>query len=135
LATPVRPATLLEAAERLLVSPAQGADASWIGGHWPRTCALLIRLALETALDEYWDRVLSSAAECPMRAQLLLLPRFAGGEAAMLARESWLGLSRASHHHAYELAPTARELREWHSAVRRVVNMLTPADNTFSGKT
>jgi hypothetical protein len=33
-------------------------------------------------------------------------------------------LSRAAHHHAYELAPTAGELREWHSAVGRMADIL-----------
>ena len=32
-------------------------------------------------------------------------------------RDAWTGLSRAGHHHAYELAPTAAELRSWHAAV------------------
>jgi hypothetical protein len=121
---PAEPAELLEAAARLLASPLRSGHDSEMEGHWPRTCALLTRLALESALDEYWGRALPSAAGCSMRAQLLLLPRFAGDEAAALARESWLGLSRAAHHHAYELAPTAGELREWHSAVRRLASML-----------
>lgn len=91
-----------------------------MAGNWPRICALLLRLALEEALDDYWGRVVPSAAACSMRAQLLLLPRFAGDEAALLARESWLGLCRAAHHHAYELAPTVGELRGWHSDVTTV---------------
>jgi hypothetical protein len=62
-----------------------------------------------------------------MRAQLLLLPlpQFAGPEAALLAREAWLGLSRAAHHHAYELAPTAAELRRWHANVTQLAGMLS----------
>jgi hypothetical protein len=44
-----------------------------------------------------------------MRQQLLLLPLCAADlpTAAGLAREAWLGLAGAAHHHAYELAPTA----------------------------
>jgi hypothetical protein len=113
---------LLAAADRMLSS---APPAGW--AHWPRTCALLTRLALESALDRYWSRVLPSAVECSMRPQLLLLPRYAGDEAATLAREAWLGLSRAAHHHAYELAPTAGELREWHSEVQRLVGLLYPS--------
>jgi hypothetical protein len=93
-------------------------------GHWPRTCALLIRLALEAALDNYWRRVAPSAADCSMRAQLLLLPQFADSGIVLLAREWWLGLSRTAHHHAYELAPTAGELRNWHSDVAGVAIVL-----------
>jgi hypothetical protein len=117
----VRPGDLLAAADRLLTAPLRGSD-----GQWPRACALLIRLALETTLDEYWDRTEPTARLSPMRAQLLLLPlpQFAGPEAARLAREAWLGLSRAAHHHAYELAPTAAELRHWHANVTQLTGML-----------
>jgi hypothetical protein len=118
----VHPEDLLAAADRLLATPLRGSD-----GQWPRACALLIRLALETTLDEYWERTEPTARLSTMRAQLLLLPlpRFAGPEAARLARESWLGLSRAAHHHAYELAPTAAELRRWHTNVTQLAGMLS----------
>jgi hypothetical protein len=53
-----------------------------------------------------------------------MLPQFANADTVLLARESWLGLSRAAHHHAYELAPTAAELRSWHSAVSQVTAAL-----------
>lgn len=67
-----------------------------------------------------------------MRQQLLLLPLYAcadddfDGEpdASTLAREAWRGLARAAHHHVYELAPTAEELRRWHTAVSRLTVML-----------
>jgi L-arabinose isomerase len=44
--------------------------------------------------------------------------------AAGLAREAWLGLAGAAHHHAYELAPTAAELRTWHSEVTQLARLL-----------
>jgi hypothetical protein len=128
-ATPAAPATpqqLLTAADRILSQPPDPADDEWLSGHWPRTCALLIRLALEAALDGYWQRVAPSAVYCSMRAQLLLLPQFASdADTVTLAREAWLGLSRAAHHHAYELAPTAGELRGWHSDVAEVTARLS----------
>jgi len=89
-------------------------------GRWPRACAWLIRLALEQTLDVYWARVLPQAAECGMRPQLLLLPAYAGKDIAEQAREAWMGLARATHHHVYELAPTAAELRSWHQAVTQL---------------
>lgn len=55
-----------------------------------------------------------------MRAQLLVLRTKAGGDVARQAAAAWHGLSRACHHHAYELAPTAAELRGWLEAVRAV---------------
>jgi len=41
-----------------------------------------------------------------------------------LAREAWLGLAGAAHHHAYELAPNASELRGWHTAVTQLAELL-----------
>jgi hypothetical protein len=106
------PEQLLSEADRLLTGPT--ADT---GARWPRACAWLIRLALEKSLDQYWATVLPQAALCPMRSQLLLLPSYADASIAESARDAWTGLSRAGHHHAYELAPTAAELRGWHTAV------------------
>jgi hypothetical protein len=109
------PGVLLGEADRLLTTVVPGTR-----GRWPRACAWLIRLALEQALDDYWARVLPEAAKCGMRAQLLLLPSYAGTAIAERAREAWGGLARAAHHHAYELAPTAAELRGWHALVTQL---------------
>ena len=110
------PESLLAEADRLLVAVVPGTR-----GRWPRACAWLIRLALEQALDRYWASVLPEAAACGMRAQLLLLPAYAPGETARRAREAWTGLARATHHHPYELAPTAAELRTWHDQVTNLL--------------
>jgi hypothetical protein len=118
-AAPVSPEELLAAAEQLLTSPVPG-----LGSLRPRACALLIRLALVVSLDRYWARVLPAAATIGMRQQLLMLPLYTSDEAASLAREAWLGLAGAAHHHAYELAPTAAELRGWHSSVGRLGELL-----------
>ncbi len=125
-AASVTPEELLDAADQLLTAPVPG-----LGNLWPRACALLIRLALELTLDRYWAHVLPEAAACGMRAQLLLLPLYAGGaagpvpaDAASLAREAWLGLAGAAHHHVYELAPNAAELRGWHTAVSQLAALL-----------
>ena len=124
------PTELLDAADQLLRSPVPG-----LGNLWPRACALLIRLALELTLDQYWARVLPAAADCGMRLQLLLLPLYASSDptstdatsasdTVWLAREAWLGLAGAAHHHAYELAPNASELRGWHTAVAQLAELL-----------
>jgi hypothetical protein len=115
----ITPEELLDQADQMLTTPVPG-----VGSLWPRVCALLIRLALEKSLDRFWGRVLPEGAECGMRQQLLLLPQYtrtsAEADAPSLAREAWLGLAGAAHHHAYELAPTAEELRRWHTAVSRL---------------
>jgi hypothetical protein len=115
----VTPQQLLNEADRLLTGPTTDTR-----GRWPRACAWLVRLALERALDEYWGRILPEAALCPMRPQLLLLRSYADASIADGARDAWTGLSRAGHHHAYELAPTAAELRGWHSAVSQLTHDL-----------
>jgi hypothetical protein len=122
------PVQLLDEAERLLTDEIPGT-----GGRWPRACAWLIRLALERALDEYWKCVLPEAALCGMRPQLLLLPAYAGKDVAQEAADAWLGLARAAHHHAYELAPTAAELRGWHSTVRHVCTELGARNGDHPG--
>jgi hypothetical protein len=117
----VAPEELLAAADQLLIGPVPG-----IGALWPRACALLIRLALEMTLDRFWVRALPAAVGCGMRQQLLLLPLYTTDlpTAPGLAREAWLGLAGAAHHHAYELAPTAAELRTWHTKVTELASLL-----------
>lgn len=113
------PQQLLNEADQLLARST--ADTR---GRWPRACAWLIRFALENTLDQYWARTLPEAALCPMRPQLLLLPSYAGASIAERACDAWTGLSRAAHHHAYELAPTSAELRSWHAAVTQLTGDL-----------
>jgi hypothetical protein len=98
-----------------------------VAGCWPRACVWLTRLAFEQGLDRYWATAQPDATQASMRAQLLLLPRYAGADVARQAREAWLGLSHAAHHHPYESAPTATELRRWHDLVSAVLAGLTSA--------
>jgi hypothetical protein len=118
---------LLADADRLLTTVVPGSR-----GRWPRACAWLIRLALEQSLDAYWAAVLPEAQECSMRAQLLLLPRYAGEEIAGHARDAWFGLAHATHHHAYDLAPTAAELRGWHDLVVSLTAALSASTASVS---
>jgi len=117
----VTPEELLAVADQLLTSPVPG-----VGAQWPRACALLVRLALEMSLDGFWARVLPVATQCGMRLLLLLLPLYTADlpAAAGLAREAWLGLAGAAHHHVYELAPTAGELRTWYTNVSGLASLL-----------
>ncbi|MEU7921935.1 hypothetical protein [Micromonospora zamorensis] len=117
--------TYLSAASELLLDPP-----SSMRRCWQRGSACLTRLALEQGLRLYWDRVAPSVVGRPMRNQLLVLPAFAGAEAASRARTAWHGLSRAMHHHTYELAPTVAELRGWHQDVTALLPQLEQADPT-----
>jgi hypothetical protein len=113
--------TYLAAADKLLTQLVPGTR-----GTWPRACAWLIRLALEAELAAFW-----AASRRPeigvcrsRRAQLLLLPRYSTRELGRRASHAWGALSQACHHHSYELALTAAELRHLRDEVIAIVTGL-----------
>jgi hypothetical protein len=91
-------------------------------GLWPRASALLARQALEAGLRQFWERRAVDLGGYSMQAQLICLRTYLG-DAELAARTShaWSALSRACHHHSYELAPTATELEAWFSVVGELV--------------
>lgn len=90
-------------------------------GLWPRAAALLARQALESSLDSYWHSRGLPLGACSTKAQLLCLSEYSkDGDLAREAHHVWAALSRACHHHPYELAPTAGELEGWVEAVARI---------------
>ncbi len=96
-------------------------------GIWPRAASLLARQALEEALDRFWrDRALALDG-ASTHAQLLCLPSYAGRQVADETSWAWWSLTRACHHHPYELAPTATELEPLFATVERLVARLAPA--------
>lgn len=109
----------LEVVDRLLDGSVTDA-----GGLWSRATAWILRLALEQTVDELWLRVAPELMRCPMRAQLLALRFFAGVEAAAQVATVWAALSRAAHHHDYELAPSVTELRRWREQTARIATDL-----------
>jgi hypothetical protein len=112
----VTPAELADAAERVLVDPGDV-----LFGCWARASALLTRQSLEAAMDLLWRTRAPLVVQCSMSAQLLVLPSYLRDqEAARDASYAWSALSRACHHHAYELPPTASELRSLIALTRRV---------------
>lgn len=91
-------------------------------GLWPRAAALLARQAMEMALDLYWKKNRPGLELCTTHAQLLCLRRYwADPEEAGRVHVAWVCLTRACHHHPYELAPTAGELEGWFAIVDGVV--------------
>ena len=91
-------------------------------GVWPRATALLARQALESGLDDLWHRRAPSLAGCSLKAQLLCLPSYIDSDAAQRAAHTWVVLSRACHHHPYELSPTADELDRWVEDTQGVID-------------
>ena len=91
-------------------------------GLWPRASALLACRALEATLNRLWERRTLDLQGCSMRVQLICLRTYLGdAELAARAGHAWSALSRACHHHPYELAPTAAELRGWLSVVEELI--------------
>ena len=91
-------------------------------GLWPRASALLACAALKATVHRLWERRVLDLQRCPMRVQLICLRTYLGdADLAARAGHAWSALSRASHHHAYELAPTAAELRGWFSVVEELI--------------
>ena len=87
-------------------------------GLWPRAAALLGRQALEMAVDEFWAVRRVPLESCPTRQQLICLREYLGDDdLAGRVHHAWNALSRACHHHPYELAPTADELEDWVGSV------------------
>jgi cytochrome c5 len=83
-------------------------------GLWPRAAALLIRQALEEAVDAYWTMRQVPLESVSTQTQLVCLRMMtADGAAPAQLHETWGALSRACHHHPYELAPTVEELAAW----------------------
>ena len=119
----MNPGAYLAAADRLLTDVISGAR-----GTWPRACAWLIRLALESALTTFWESACLPVAACrSRRAQFLLLPRYCNPEISHRAELAWATLSQAGHHHAYELGLTAAELWRLRDEVHAIIPSLQPA--------
>ena len=91
-------------------------------GLWPRASALLARQALEAGVRRLWERRAVDLGACSMRAQLICLRTYLNdAELAARTGHAWSALSRACHHHPYELAPTAGELLTWFAVVDELV--------------
>lgn len=86
-------------------------------GMWPRAVALLARQALEEGVGNFWLANAPAVSGCSTRAQLLSLTEYVDEAVSEEARQIWNVLSRACHHHPYELAPTSAELERWIASV------------------
>jgi hypothetical protein len=121
--SPPDPRPVLELAEGLL-RRSEPATA----GLWPRVSALLALQALEASVARLWQRHALEFQGCSMRTQLLCLRSYLEDTAlAARASHTWSALSRACHHHAYELAPTSTELATWFAVVDELVRKVEAA--------
>ena len=96
-----------------LVSDARGLAAvpdRKLGGTRPLAAALLLRQALEEALDDFWLGSQPGMENVSARAQLVSLPYYLDTELAGDVTYAWYRLSAICHHDAYELAPSLGEV-------------------------
>lgn len=100
-----------------------------VAGAWPRAAALLGRQALEEGVDDFWKRSLPAMGDANRSTQLACLDQYLKDvDLVRGIRTSWAALSRACHHHVYELAPTAPELDHWLTSVENLVARLDRSD-------
>lgn len=90
------------------------------GGNSARAAAVLARQALEEIVDERCAAVATGLVRPSMRSRLIILTVLDGDAVGASAQTAWDGLSRACHHHSYELQPTAGEVRDLIGLVRSV---------------
>ena len=105
---------------RSLVERQEGSE-----GVWPRAAALLTRQVLEETLDGLWSKIHPGMARASRATQLACLGLMIT-DAGLVAdvRSAWASLSRACHHHHYELGPTAAELDRWILQTEHLVETL-----------
>ena len=114
-APPLSPDDLLMHARRLATRGVGN-----LGSTASRAAALLGR----TALEESLFRLARDLRHLSGRAMFLVLPNIFPRADAHRAALVWGRLSAASHHHAYEMPPTAEELGDLLDTVHDIVTLV-----------
>ena len=109
----------------------------WAMSHWwARGAAHLARQAIESCLDDFWAAYAPPLAGASQRARFLGLHAYVDDWALVRSgHTTWSQLSRACHHHAYELAPTVDELHGWVDAAQRFCDDVRAAARSASAAT
>lgn len=111
-------AHVLAAARQLVETPAAATD-----GVWGRAAALLARQALEHEVAAVLKKRAPGSQATPFSVQLLVLREvLEDADLAASVAYAWSALSMATHHHGYELPPTAAALRGWIAVVERLLD-------------
>ena len=104
-------------------------------GLWPRAAALLGRQALERSIDDYWTARQIPLASLPTLQQLICLREYhAEPELAGRVHHAWNALSRACHHHPYDLPPSAGELQGWLETVEAWLSAAAKTGGAIRGR-
>ncbi len=126
----VSPEALVTAAGRLLRPPA-GSVHTLAPGLRARASAILLRMALDQALDDYWRRITRSMTRIGKH-RMLCLEWYAGSDTARRCRTTWAALSAACHYRTYELPPTPAEVGARLLEVTALLAALRAAPDTTS---
>ncbi|NUK70354.1 hypothetical protein HRW23_27965 [Streptomyces lunaelactis] len=116
---------LLAAADQLLCPPPDIVH-TLTPGLRARAAAVLLRLALDETLDDFW-RSVSPRMTHNGRSRMLSLQWYVRPSVARQWFAVWSALSSACHHHSYELPPTPAEVRAWHQDVSELLKVLPSA--------
>jgi len=115
----------LAAADRMLRGIGAAGVSAIDGGWWPRACACLIRLGLESGLDSFWAATSAAVgASRNQRTKLVMLRRHIDRDVGRRVAYAWATLSRLTHHRSFEAPPTASELRRLHTDVIDLLSVL-----------
>jgi hypothetical protein len=90
------------------------------GASAARGAAVIARQVLEEAVERRCQELAGTMARPTGRSQLILLRELDDPEIAAKAQVAWDGLSRACHHHSYELQPSVGEVRVLTKLVKEV---------------
>ena len=83
-----------------------------------RSAAFLIRTSLESTLRVFLNRAAPGATAANFTVRLhCLLHLHEDHELAARVAWTWAALSRATHHHGYEIPPPRRDLDRWMATV------------------
>ncbi|MFE0806101.1 hypothetical protein ACFW34_01220 [Streptomyces sp. NPDC058848] len=122
----VSPEALVTAARHLLLRE-PGTAHTLTPGVRARAAAVLLRLALDVALDRYWLRVTPSMTRIGKH-RMLCLEWYAGRDTARRCSTTWASLSAACHYRSHELPPAPAEMQVRLLEVSDLLEALAPED-------
>ena len=100
-------------------------------GVWLRAAVFLTRGVLEREVDRLWRVAFGGKGRTNRHTQFVCLKQLARDDRIdmdpVMAEDihsAWASLSRACHHHEYDLTPTVPELELWIRQVERLVEHL-----------
>jgi hypothetical protein len=89
-----------------------------------RAAAIITRQALEDSVRELCNGWGITDPRANMRSKLVTMRVLGDETTSELAATAWWGLCNACHHHAYELTPTAAEVRYLIDQVARLTGLV-----------